>query len=116
MFLDGVYTEHDGRARFHPVGAPSRETLERLLDRVIKRTLRFLPRDGAALIEDPQQPWLNLQDPDTLDQLNAASVRYRIAIGPGAGQRTLTLMILRWPNRLTKASPNPSPSTAMGFL
>ena len=50
----------------------------------------ILLRDGA-LAEDPEQPWLDLQDLDTLDQLNAASVRYRIAIGPGAGQRTLIL-------------------------
>lgn len=90
IVLDGVYTEHRGQARFHPVGAPSRGTLERLLDRLIKRALRVLLRDGA-LREDPEHPWLDLQDPDTLDQLNAASVRYRIAIGPGAGQRTFTL-------------------------
>ncbi len=74
IVLDGVYIEHNGRARFHPVGAPSRETLERLLDRLIKRTLRVLLRDGA-LAQDREQPWLNLRDPDTLDQLNAASVR-----------------------------------------
>ena len=90
IVLDGVYTEHNGQARFHPVGAPPRKTLERLLDRLITRTLRILLRDGV-LTEDPEQPWLDLQDPDTLDQLTAASVRYRIAIGPGAGQRTLTL-------------------------
>jgi len=90
IVLDSVYTEHDGLARFHSVGAPSRETLERLLDRAIKRSLRVLLRYGA-LTEDPEQPWLNLQDPNTLAQLNAASVRYRIAIDPGAGQRTLTL-------------------------
>ena len=28
---------------------------------------------------------------DTLNQLNAASIRYRIAVGRGAGGRTLTL-------------------------
>ncbi len=51
--------------------------------------LRVLVRDGA-LAEDPEQPWLNLQDPDTLDQLTAASAQCRITIGPGAGQCTLT--------------------------
>ncbi len=40
---------------------------------------------------DPEQPWLNLEPPDTLDHLGGASTRYRIAIGPGAGSRTLTL-------------------------
>ena len=63
--------------------------MERLLDRIITRTLRQLVNQ-CALVEDPDQPWLNLEDPDTLDQLSAASVRYRIAIGPGTGRRTLT--------------------------
>ena len=70
IVLEGVYTEHNVRARFHPVGAPSRETLERKLDRVIKRTLHVLLRDGA-LAQDSEQPWLDLQDPDTLGQLTA---------------------------------------------
>ena len=52
--------------------------------------LRQLVNQGA-LVEDPDQPWLNLEDPDTLDQLSAASVRYRIAIGPETGKRTLTI-------------------------
>ena len=64
--------------------------MERLLDRIITRTLRQLVNQGA-LVEDPDQPWLNLEDPDTLDQLSAASVRYRIAIGPETGKRTLTI-------------------------
>jgi len=49
-----------------------------------------LSRDGL-LIQDPEQPWLDLEPADTLDQLNAASIRYRIAVGQGAGGRTLTL-------------------------
>jgi len=90
LVLDGVYSEHQGRARFHPVTAPTAERMERLLDRIITRTLRQLVNQGA-LVEDPDQPWLNLEDPDTLDQLSAASVRYRIAIGPETGKRTLTI-------------------------
>ena len=90
LVLDGVYTEHHGRARFHPVTAPKAEQMKRLLDRIIQRTVRQLVNQGA-LIEDVEQPWLNLQDPDTLDQLSAASVRYRIAIGPDTGRRTLKI-------------------------
>ena len=52
--------------------------------------MRRLVKDGL-LIPDQEQPWLDLQETDTLDTLNAASTRYRVAIGPGAGGRTLTL-------------------------
>ena len=90
LVLDGVYTEHQGRARFHPVTAPAAERMKQLLDRIITRTLRQLVNQGA-LVEDTDQPWLNLQDPNTLDQLSAASVRYRIAIGPDTGRHTLAI-------------------------
>lgn len=52
--------------------------------------VRSLSSDGL-LVEDPEQPWLDLEPSDALDQLNAASIRYRIAVGQGAGGRTLTL-------------------------
>ena len=90
LILDGVYTTEPIGPRFHRVGAPDPQTLERLLNRLIRRIVRRLTRDGL-LIEDTEQPWLDLEPADTLDQLNAASIRYRIAIGPGAGGRTLTL-------------------------
>ena len=45
----------------------------------------------GLLIPDQEQAWLDLQETDTLDKLNAASARYRVAIGPGAGARTFTL-------------------------
>jgi hypothetical protein len=53
--------------------------------------MRRLVND-SLLIRDQAQSWLDLPDTDTLDALNAASIRYRVAIGPGAGGRTLTLM------------------------
>ena len=58
--------------------------------RVIARVMRRLVKDGL-LIQDQEQPWLDLQDTDTLHTLNAASTRYRVAIGPGVGGKTLTL-------------------------
>jgi hypothetical protein len=61
-----------------------------LLNRIIARTLRRLIHDGW-LVEDPEQPYLDLEPQDALDELSAASIRYRIADGPGAGQRTLSL-------------------------
>jgi hypothetical protein len=72
------------------VNAPNRQHLEKLLNHIITRVMRRLIKDGL-LIPDQEQPWLDLQETDTLDTLNAASTRYRVAIGPGAGGRTLTV-------------------------
>ena len=90
LVLDDVYTWEHGRARFHRVGAPTRQCLERLLDRLIRRLFRRLTHDGW-LVLDPEQPWLELEPADAIDSLTAASIRYRIALGPEAGRRTLTL-------------------------
>jgi hypothetical protein len=85
-----LYTLEQNSPRFHRVGAPDPQALERLLNRLVRRIVRRLTRDGL-LVEDPEQPWLDLEPADSLDQLNAASIRYRIAVGQGAGGRTLTL-------------------------
>lgn len=90
IVLDGVYTPNAGEPRFHRVTAPSQKTLETLLNRIIKRLVRKLERSGR-LAADPQQPWLNFDDPEPLDSINAASIRYRIAMGPHSGNRTLTI-------------------------
>jgi hypothetical protein len=62
---------------------------------VIQRVVRRLERDGL-LIPDPERPWLDLDFHEPIDSLSAASTetsdrRYRIAIGPHSGSRTLTL-------------------------
>ncbi|TDJ65690.1 MAG: hypothetical protein E2O37_03985 [Proteobacteria bacterium] len=49
-----------------------------------------LERDGM-LIQDTEQPYFDFSEADIQDTFNAASVRYRIAIGPNQGQKTLTL-------------------------
>ena len=57
---------------------------------MIQRVVRRLEREGL-LIADPEQPWLDLDFHEPMDSVTAASVRYRIAIGPHSGSRTLTL-------------------------
>ena len=76
---------HD-RARFHRAPAPSNAELARLLDVLIRRIARTLVR-ANVLVEDPEQPWLDLRSGSTLEHLAAAEVRYRIALGPIAGRR-----------------------------
>ena len=42
-------------------------------------------------LKTPRQPWLDLQSGSTFEHLATAAVRYRIALGPIAGRKTLTL-------------------------
>ena len=94
--LDGVYTVgKSGKAKFHRVKTPNQEELRILLNRVIQRVIRRLEREDL-LIPDPEQPWLDLDFHEPMDSVSAASTeasdrRYRIAIGPHSGSRTLTL-------------------------
>jgi hypothetical protein len=43
------------------------------------------------LTPDPVHPYLDLEPGSSLDHLQAASIQYRIAIGPHAGRKALTL-------------------------
>ncbi len=87
---DGAYTFAHDHARFRRAPAPSDSELGGLLDTLIRRITRTLVRAGA-LVEDPEQPWLDLEPAGALEQLAGAAVRYRIAIGPMAGRKTMTL-------------------------
>jgi hypothetical protein len=89
--LDGVYTVgKSGKVKFHRVKAPNQTELRTLLNRVIRRVVRRLEKEGL-LIPDPEQPWLDLDFHEPLESLSVASIRYRIAIGPHSGGRALTL-------------------------
>jgi hypothetical protein len=52
----------------------------------------LLERDGV-LIRDSEQPRLDLESRDALDALGDASIQYRIAVGPQAGRKVLTLKL-----------------------
>ena len=91
LALDGVYTVgKSGKAKFHRVNAPNQTELRALFNRVIQRVVRRLEKEGL-LIPDPEQPWLDLGIDEPIDAVIAASIRYRIAMGPHSGSRTLTL-------------------------
>ncbi len=91
LIPDGVYTCDGCTPHFLEVSAPSPESLERLTAQIVRRVYRRLVADGW-LIADESQPWLDLEETDSLDALRAASIRYRVALGPGAGRRTATLV------------------------
>lgn len=91
LILEGVYTFERGVVRFHVVDPPPAESLERLTAQIVQRACRRLVADGW-LIEDPEHPWLDLEETDALDALRAASIRSWVTLGPTAGRRVSTLV------------------------
>ncbi len=96
LVLDGVYRcDADGTPTFVEVGAPTDDELHALLQTAITRLMKMFTRRGV-LIEEMEQTYLAEPDADgdearTLRPLQAAAVSYRIAFGPRAGQKVLTL-------------------------
>jgi len=91
LVLDGVYRTTEGLPVFHAVHAPTATELQALLLRIIKRLMKFLTRKGY-LIEEQGMTYLADTDPDlALGPLQAAACTYRIALGPRAGQKVLSL-------------------------
>jgi hypothetical protein len=96
LVLDGVYRcDADGVPTFVEAVAPTDDELHALLQTVIGRLMKMLTRRGV-LIEEMGQTYLAAPDADgeearTLRPLQAAAVTYRIAFGPRAGQKVLTL-------------------------
>jgi uncharacterized protein (DUF983 family) len=96
LVLDGVYRcGADGGAEFVEVGAPTDDEVHALLQTLIARLMKMLTRRGV-LVEEMGQTYLASADADgeesrTLLPLQAAAITYRIAFGPRAGQKVLTL-------------------------
>jgi len=91
LFLDGIYLTTDEEPVFHPVKAPTPKQLQTLLNQIIKRIMKCLTRRGY-LIEEQGMTYLAETDADSaLAPLQSAACTYRIAFGPRAGQKVITL-------------------------
>ena len=90
LFVDGVYTFEQERPRFHRSTAPTRPELQRLLRIIATRVTRALEGQGL-LIRDDETPSLDLEPAGGFEHLLGAAVHYRIATGPHAGRKALTL-------------------------
>ena len=91
LFLDGVYRTDGDVPVFQPVRAPTAEQLQALLSQIIKRIIRLLTRKGY-LIEEQGITYLAEADADlAMAPLQSAACTYRIAFGPRAGQKVLSL-------------------------
>lgn len=90
LFLDGAYSFDHARPKFHRAPRPTPNELARLLHTIRKRVARSLERSGL-LVRDPARDYLDFDPGEALDPLIGASIHYRIAIGPDAGKKALTL-------------------------
>ena len=97
LLLDGVYVERaDGSLRFRRVGAPTTAELEALTRTLARRIGRLLERRGV-LERDAENAWLagdEDAEPGAIDTLRAASITYRIALGPHRGRKAFTVRTL----------------------
>ena len=87
---DGAYTFEHRKPHFHRAPAPGPDELKALLDTLIRRITRTLVRAGV-LVEQPEQPFLDLPFDSPIEQLCATAIRYLIAVGPQAGRSTMRL-------------------------
>jgi len=96
LVLDGVYRcDTEGEPVFVEVPSPTDEALKTVLHKIITRLMKLLTRRGV-LVEEQGQTYMADDDSDSdearvLRPLQAAACTYRIAFGPRAGQKVLTL-------------------------
>ena len=96
LVLDGVYRRGiDGTPEFVEVPEPTDEALQSVLHKIITRTMKLLTCRGV-LVEEQGSTYMADNDGDsdearTLRPLQAAACTYRIAFGPRAGQKVLTV-------------------------
>ena len=96
LFLDGIYVgRSDGTLRFRRIGAPTSAELDALTRTIAHRIGRLLERRGL-LERDAENAWLAGDGAESapIDELRAASITYRVAIGPRRGQKAFTLRTL----------------------
>ncbi len=81
----------EGEPIFDEARAPTGDELAGLLDQIVARLMKMLTRAGH-LVEEQAMTYLADTDADhPLATLQAASCTYRIALGPRAGQKVLSL-------------------------
>ena len=101
LVLDGVYRRSaEGTPEFVDAPTPTDEALQSALHKIITRTMKLLTRQGV-LVEEEGSTYVADSDGNsdvarTLRPLQAAACTYRIAFGPRAGQKVLTVQV-SWP-------------------
>ncbi len=79
-------------AYFWPVKPPTKEDVNYITHMIAKRVSRFLEREGY-LYRGAESEYLDLmlEEEDAMHGIVSASITYRLAFGPNAGKKALTL-------------------------
>ena len=92
LYVDGVFDRH---GRFYRLREPSTGDLDAITHTIAQRVSRYLEKAGY-LVRDVESAYLDLQaDQDNaMANIIGASIAYRLAFGPNAGRRALTLQTI----------------------
>ncbi len=91
LVLDGVYCSAGDKALFHEARAPTRDELQGLIEKIVVQLMRMLARKGYLIEEQGMAYLADIGTDNPLKPLQGASCTYRIALGPRAGQKVLSL-------------------------
>jgi hypothetical protein len=91
LVLDGVYRRTEGEPVFQAAPACTGDELKGLLDKIVVRLMNMLTRQGYLVEEQGMTYLADIGPANALKPLQAASCTYRIAFGPRAGQKALSL-------------------------
>ncbi len=102
LYLNGVYDEN---GYFWPVKPPAPGDLDEVTHKIAKRISRYLERAGY-LYRDAETEYLDLmpEQGDAMQEIFGASITYRLAFGPNAGKKALTLQAVSASDNRTKPS------------
>jgi len=111
LYLDGVYSS---KAVFYPVKPPTAQDLDKVTQKIAERVSRYLERAGY-LVRDVESEYLDLytDEDDAMAGIVGASISYRLAFGPNAGKKALTLQTL--PSTFESGNQNEQLSKRSGF-
>ncbi len=92
VYIDGVF---DRQGHFHPLKGPTPGDLDSITHQIAQRVSRHLEKAGY-LVRDAESAYLDLQtdNDDAMVNIVGASISYRLAFGPNAGRKALTLQTL----------------------
>jgi hypothetical protein len=89
LYLDGVY---DKQGIFYPVKSPTYQDIEKIAQKIAARVSRYLEKSGYVIRDlDTEYLDLNTDENEVVQNIIGASITYRLAFGPNAGKKALTL-------------------------
>lgn len=89
LYLDGVYSKS---AVFYPVKPATSQDRDAVAQKIAERVSHYLEKAGY-LVRDAESEYLDLytDEEDAMPDIVGASISYRLAFGPNAGKKALTL-------------------------